>query len=72
MRSINRTVYLSRALFGLAFIALGGVSAFRVLFKPAPPSYKVLGLTLAVVMVALGCVRIGQYLRWRNAPPPPP
>lgn len=72
MRNVSRTVYLSRALFGLGFILLGGVTAFRVLLNPAPPDKKWLGLILAVVMVALGGVRVGQYLRSRNAPPPPP
>jgi hypothetical protein len=36
----------------------------------APPGSKTLGLLLAVVMIGLGGVRIGQYVRARRGPPP--
>ncbi|HZX67829.1 MAG TPA: hypothetical protein VFE70_03040 [Candidatus Elarobacter sp.] len=65
----NRGIALYRALFGLGFVVLGVVTAVRIGMVPAPASNKVLGVMLAIVMIALGGVRIGQYLRARRGPP---
>jgi hypothetical protein len=70
MRIDRRSVYLYRALFGVGFVVLGAVTAYRVAIVHAPPGSKTLGLLLAVVMMALGGVRIGQYVRARRAKPP--
>ena len=65
----NRGIALYRALFGLGFVVLGVVTAVRIGMVQAPASNKVLGVMLAIVMIALGGVRIGQYLRARRGPP---
>ena len=59
-------IYLSRAVFGIGFLVLGGLVLARVLAAAAPAGSKVVGAALGVVMVTLGCVRIGQYLRLRR------
>jgi hypothetical protein len=60
---------LYRAVFGLGFVVLGIVTAVRIGMVNAPPSNKVLGVMFAVVLVALGGVRIWQYVRARRRPP---
>ncbi len=68
MRRIDqRTVLRYRALFGAGFIALGGVTLWRVLVAPAPGANKTMGGLLALGMVGLGIARIVQYARARNA-----
>ena len=70
MRIDRNSVYLYRALFGVGFVVLGVVTAVRVALVHAPPGSKTLGLMLAVVMIGLGGVRVGQYVRARRRPPP--
>ena len=70
MRIDRRSVYLYRALFGVGFVVLGAVTAYRVVVAHAPPGSKTLGLLLAVVMIGLGGVCIGQYVRARRDLPP--
>lgn len=60
---------LYRALFGLGFVVLGIVTAVRIGMVDAPASNKVLGVMFAIVLVALGGVRVWQYLRIRREPP---
>jgi hypothetical protein len=67
--STNRGFPLYRAIFGLGFVVLGVVTAVRIGMVHAPASNKVLGVMLAIVMIALGGVRVGQYLRARRGPP---
>ncbi len=69
MRITPRSVFLYRAVFGLGFIAFGAVIAYRVVVAPGPGN-KTPGFLLAAAMIALGGVRIGQYVRARRAPPP--
>jgi hypothetical protein len=64
----NRGIPLYRAIFGLGFVVLGAFTAYGVLTSRAQGN-KVLGVMLAIVMIALGGVRIGQYLRARRGPP---
>jgi hypothetical protein len=70
MRVDQRAVYLYRGLFGVGFIVLGLVVAYRVAIVPGPWRAKALGLLVPIVMVALGGVRVGQYVRARRRPRP--
>jgi hypothetical protein len=70
MRVDRRSVYLYRALFGVGFLVLGAVTAYRVAVAHGPLTSKTLGLLTALVMFALGGVRIGQYVRARRNLPP--
>ncbi len=70
MRVDRNSVYLFRALFGIGFIVLGTVTAFRVAIVPGAVGTKTLGFLFALVLIALGGVRIGQYVRARRGPPP--
>jgi hypothetical protein len=60
------TVLGYRAMFGVGFLALGGVTLWRILITPAPGANKTLGTLLAVAMIGLGITRIAQYVRARN------
>lgn len=62
----QRTVLGYRAMFGVGFLALGGVTLWRILITPAPGANKTLGMLLAVAMIGLGITRIAQYVRARN------
>jgi hypothetical protein len=67
VRGINQSTVLGyRALFGVGFVALGGVTLWRILVTPAPGANKTLGLLLATAMIGLGVARIVQYVRARN------
>ncbi|MBV8751013.1 MAG: hypothetical protein JO103_15000 [Candidatus Eremiobacteraeota bacterium] len=66
MRVNQRTVYRYRAGFGLGFVVLGAVTLYRVAVAPAPANTKILGLLLALALMALGGTRIAQYLRVRR------
>jgi hypothetical protein len=67
VRRIDQSTVLGyRALFGAGFVALGGVTLWRILIAPAPPANKTLGVVLAVVMIGLGITRIAQYARGRG------
>jgi hypothetical protein len=59
-------LYGYRATFGLGFIVLGALTLWRVATVPVPPGNKVVGVVLAVAMIALGAVRIVQYVRVRR------
>lgn len=66
---VNRTTVLRyRAFFGVGFIALGGVTLWRVAVAAAPPNSKLIGGLLAVAMIGLGVARVMQYAR-RGAGP---
>ena len=70
MRRINQSTMLGyRALFGIGFVALGGVTLWRILITPAPGTNKTLGTLLALAMIGLGTARIVQYVRARNTAP---
>ena len=66
MGSRQPTLYGYRATFGLGFIVLGVLTLWRVATVPVPPGNKVVGVVLAVAMIALGAVRIVQYVRARR------
>lgn len=66
MRVDRRSVYLYRALFGVGFLVLGAMTVYRVAVAPGPLTSKTLGLLTALVFLALGGVRIGQYVRARR------
>ena len=71
MRRIDQSTVLGyRALFGVGFVALGGVTLWRILVTPAPGANKTLGVLLAVVMIGLGITRIAQYARGRRSTAP--
>jgi hypothetical protein len=68
MRVNRHSVYLYRALFGLGFIVLGTVVARNVALSQAPGN-KLPGFLFSVVLIALGAVRIVQYVQARRRPP---
>ncbi len=68
-RQTSQVVYVSRALFGIGFVALGALALARVLLAAAPPGNKIVGGALGVAMIGLGIVRVGQYVRWRRGSP---
>ncbi len=70
-RSFSAAAYLTRALFGVGFLVLGGIALYRVAIAPAPPGNKIIGSALGIAMIALGAFRIGQYFRWKRASGPP-
>ncbi|HZO95451.1 MAG TPA: hypothetical protein VFB22_17005 [Candidatus Baltobacteraceae bacterium] len=59
-------IHLSRAVFGVGFVALGALAFARVALAAAPPGSKIVGGALGLAMIALGLVRIGLYVRWRR------
>jgi hypothetical protein len=68
MRVNRHSVYLYRALFGLGFMVLGAVVARNVAVSQTPGN-KLPGFLFAGVMIALGGVRIVQYVQARRRPP---
>ena len=55
-----------RAVFGAGFIAFGIVLVYRVAIHPAPFAAKIIGMGFAVALLALGCVRVATWWRYRN------
>ena len=70
MRVNQTTVLRYRAAFGLGFIVLGVVTLWRVATAAAPPQSKLIGAALAIVLIALGVVRVRQYARARRGAGP--
>ena len=68
MRRNPDAVYAYRAVFGLGFVLLGAVTLVRIAAVAAPAPNKVLGVLLALAMIALGGARIAQFVRYRNGP----
>jgi hypothetical protein len=66
VRSRQPILYGYRATFGLGFVVLGAVTLWRVATVPVPPGNKVVGVVLALAMIALGTARIVQYVRYRR------
>jgi hypothetical protein len=66
VRSRPPILYGYRATFGLGFVVLGAVTLWRVATVPVPPGNKVVGVVLALAMIALGAARIVQYVRYRR------
>ena len=58
-----------RAMIGSAFALLGIVIAVQLLLKPEPFNQKIMGLGFALVLIALGVVRVRGYLLLRKAQP---
>ncbi len=69
MRTNQTAVLRFRAVFGLGFLLLGLVMAWRVGFAAAPAQNKLIGIVFALVMIALGVVRIRDYARARGGGP---
>jgi hypothetical protein len=59
-------LYSYRATFGLGFIVLGALTLWRVATVPVPAGNKIVGVVIAVAMIALGAFRIVQYVRYRR------
>lgn len=55
-----------KALNGVLFVVLGAAIVVRMLYAPAPLSYKIPGLILGVAMFALGLHRSLLVLRARR------
>ena len=55
-----------RAILGLVFALLGVGIGVEILVRPGP---KLLGLAFAVVLIALGTVRVRTYLKMRGELP---
>ena len=64
---MNLTIVRVRAAIGVAFAIVGVVIMGELLVKPAPFNQKLLGLAFAVVLVALGIVRVRAYLAARRS-----
>jgi hypothetical protein len=58
-----------RMISGAIFSLLGVVIAVELVLRPGPPQSKIAGFGFALVAVALGVVRIVQYLQARSVPP---
>ncbi len=58
-----------RAIIGAAFAVLGAAIAVRLLLNPEPFGQKILGLGFALVLIALGVVRVRGYLALRRTAP---
>ena len=58
-----------RAIIGAAFALLGVGIAVQLLLRPEPPKQKLLGLGFALVLIALGAVRVRGYLALRKSGP---
>ncbi len=69
MRPTSRMIFAYRALFGAGFVVLGLVTLWRVALVRVPMTNKMLGMVLALAMIALGVARIVQYLRARERSP---
>jgi hypothetical protein len=55
-----------RATFGFGFIVLGGLTLWRIATVAVPPGNKVIGVAIALLMIAYGAMRIVQYVRYRR------
>jgi high-affinity Fe2+/Pb2+ permease len=55
-----------RAIIGAAFALLGAGIAVQLLLRPEPLQQKLLGLGFALVLIALGVVRVRGYLALRK------
>ncbi len=55
-----------RAIFGLAFIAMGVVIGYQVVSIAHTPDRAVIGLIFAVALAGLGVMRIRNYLLARS------
>ncbi len=55
-----------RALLGTAFALLGAGIAVSLLLRPEPFNQKIMGLCFALVLIALGAVRVRTYLSLRK------
>jgi hypothetical protein len=69
MRIDRNSVHLYRAVFGVGFIVFGAIIA-RNIAVSATPGNKLPGFLFAGVMIALGGVRIVQYVRARRRQQP--
>ena len=58
-----------RAIIGAAFALLGAGIAVQLLLRPEPLKQKLLGLGFALVLIALGVVRVRGYLALRRSGP---
>jgi uncharacterized membrane protein HdeD (DUF308 family) len=58
-----------RMISGAIFSLLGIVIAVELVLRPGPPQSKIAGFGFAVVAIALGIVRIVQYLQARSSAP---
>jgi len=56
-----------RMISGVIFSLLGILIAVEILLRPGPPQSKIPGFAFALVALALGAVRVGQYLKARAA-----
>jgi hypothetical protein len=55
-----------RAGLGILFALLGAGIGIEILFRPEPFNQKLLGLGFAVVLIALGVVRVRMYLKLKS------
>ncbi len=67
MKRYSLQWYRYRMFSGLLFALLGIVIGIRLLLIAGPPQSKLLGFGLAAVTIALGAVRVLQYVRVRAA-----
>jgi hypothetical protein len=61
--------YRYRMISGAIFSLLGIVIAVELVLRPGAPQSKIAGFGFALVAIALGVVRIVQYLQARSTPP---
>lgn len=55
-----------RAGLGILFALLGAGIGIEILFRPEPVNQKLMGLAFAVVLIALGAVRVRMYLKLKS------
>jgi hypothetical protein len=55
-----------RAGLGILFALLGAGIGIEILFRPEPVNQKLMGLAFAVVLIALGTVRVRMYLKIKS------
>jgi hypothetical protein len=70
MRTNQTAVLRFRAVFGLGFLLLGLVMLWRIALTAAPAQNKIIGFVFALVMIALGVVRVRDYARARRGSGP--
>jgi hypothetical protein len=61
-----------RMISGIIFSILGAVIAAELVLRPGAPQTKIAGFGFALVAIALGVVRIIQYLQARTTLGAPP
>jgi hypothetical protein len=59
-----------RAVLGVVFALLGLGIGVQLLLRPVGLNEKLLGLAFALVLIALGAVRVRMYLKMKSEPPP--